>query len=88
MYGLIALVWFPVSTVNDGPVALAARFNATVTLPLIEGVETLVAVTVTVAGAGYGVLYSPVVLMSPVVTDQVTAVLKEPVPFTVATNCC
>jgi hypothetical protein len=56
----------------------------------------LVAVTVTVAGAGNGLSYSPVALIDPALspahdaqlTAHVTVVLKLPVPCTFAVNCC
>jgi len=55
----------------------------------------LVATTETVAGAGYGVVYKPLVLIVPALkalpggpnNDQVTALLKFPEPETVAVNC-
>jgi len=55
----------------------------------------LVAVTVTVGGAGKGVVYRPVAVTVPgliefpdgAATDHVTPLLKLPVPATVAANC-
>jgi hypothetical protein len=48
----------PTSTVSAGPVAVAGGLNVTVALPLtfVNPVMVLVAVMVTDAGAGYGVL--------------------------------
>ncbi len=76
-------------------VGVAGGASVTTALPDTEGVATLVATTVTVAGAGYGVSYRPVLLMEPALnalpggpsTDQVTAVEKLPVPVTFAVNC-
>jgi hypothetical protein len=53
-----------------------------------------VATTVTLAGAGYGVVYRPAEVMFPTlplypegpVTDHVTPLVKGPFPFTVAAN--
>jgi hypothetical protein len=45
----------PKSTVSAGPAATAGGESVIVALPLFEVSKVLVAVTVTVAGAGYGV---------------------------------
>ena len=63
-YGLIAcgfslgVVGVFTSTVSAGPVAVAGELKVTVWLPLtpVNPVMVLVAVTVTEAGAGYGVV--------------------------------
>jgi hypothetical protein len=53
--GLIARVWLPTSTVSAGPATVTGGDSVIVALPLFVGSKVLVAVTVTVAGAGYGV---------------------------------
>jgi hypothetical protein len=53
------------STASAGPAAVAGALKVTVALPLTEVFCVLVAVTVTVAGAGYGVLYRPLELIVP-----------------------
>jgi hypothetical protein len=52
----LLLLGVPTSTVRAGPVAVAGGFNVTTALPLLDVSCTLVAVTVTVDGAGKGVL--------------------------------
>lgn len=84
------------STVSVGPAAVAGGCSVTVALPLTLVSPADVAVTVTVAGAGYGVMYSPELLIDPMLpvhpdgplTAHVTAWLYAPVPLTVAVNCC
>lgn len=74
----------------------SGRARVTVTVPLFVVSAVLVAVMVTFAGAGYGVMYSPAKLSVPglrlpqerQLSAQVTALLKLPVPVTVAVNCC
>src|SRR5271165_673566 len=96
MNGLIACVLSAASTVSPGPAARGGAFRVTVALPFLVVSCVLVAVTVTLAGAGYGVLYRPLELMFPALrplqdvqlTDHVTEPLKLPVPVTVAVNCC
>ena len=92
----MAWVWFPASTVSDGPAVAAGEFRVTVMLPDLVGSSVLVAVTVTVGGAGYGVVKRPPEVMVPGLkmlfggedTAQVTALLKLPVPETTGVNCC
>src|SRR6185437_10181262 len=96
MKGLMGCVLYAASTVRAGPAAVAGVLRVTVTLPLMVVSDALVAVTVTVAGAGYGVSYIPVELMVPALrplheeqlTDQMTSLLNVPVPCTLAVNCC
>jgi hypothetical protein len=79
----MACVGAPTSTLKAGPAAVAGVDNAAVVLPDFVVSPTLVAVTVTVAGAGYGVVYNPAVVIVPglnelsagAVTDHVTALL-------------
>jgi hypothetical protein len=52
----LALLGVFKSTTRAGPVAVGGAESVTVALPLIAGTTTLLAVTVTVEGAGYGVL--------------------------------
>ena len=84
-----------VSTLSMGPVVAAGALSVTVTLPDTAVSCTLVAVTVTVVGAGYGVVYSPLAVMVPglrvlpegAASVQFTFVFVTPEPFTVAENC-
>jgi hypothetical protein len=57
-----------------------------VTVPVFVGSSTLVAVTTTLP-ATLGAVNSPLVEMEPAFTDQVSAELKLPVPWTVALHC-
>jgi hypothetical protein len=56
MKGLMGCVGLPASTAKAGPAAVAGAARVTVALPLFVVSWVLVAVTVTVAGAGYGVV--------------------------------
>jgi hypothetical protein len=84
------------STVSAGPAVVAGGCRLTVALPLTLVSPTDVAVTVTVAGAGYGVMYSPELPIDPMLpvhpdgplTAHVTEWLYAPVPLTFAVNCC
>ena len=55
MSGLIAWVTAEVSTDSAGPAAAAGALSVTFVLAVTELLAALVAVTVTDAGAGYGV---------------------------------
>src|SRR5689334_3688070 len=55
----------PASTVRAGPVDCAGGVSATVAVPMTVVSWVLVAVTVMLEGAGYGVLSSPVEEMAP-----------------------
>jgi hypothetical protein len=74
---------------------VAGAVRVTVELPETDVFWTLVAVTVTVAGAGYGVVYSPLDEMVPglselpegAATVHVTLLFVTAGPFTVAVNC-
>jgi hypothetical protein len=74
---------------------VAGGLRVIVTLPEMDVSCTLVAVTVTVAGAGYGVAYSPLDEIVPglrelpdgAATVHVTLLFVTAEPFTVAANC-
>ena len=80
---------------SAGPLAATGWLKVTVALPLLLGSCVLVAVTVTVGGAGKGVVYRPAAVIVPglialpdgAAIDHVTPLLKLPVPATVAANC-
>lgn len=91
----MACVSFPASTLSAGPAAVAGAASVTVAAALFDVSPVASAVTVTVAGAGNGLSYNPVLSTDPTlpvqllgpVTSHVTAELNVPVPFTVAENC-
>jgi hypothetical protein len=58
MSGLMGLPGVPTSTASAGPLAVAGGFKVTVALPLtfVNPDIVLVAVIVTLDGAGYGVV--------------------------------
>ena len=93
MSGLIVRTTADVSTLSAGPVAAAGATKVTVALAVATLSALLVAVIVTVAGAGYGVWYNPVGESVPGLSEDPAGALRfhtndvSLAPVTVTLNC-
>jgi hypothetical protein len=65
MFGLIACVGLPISTVKAGPVDAAGNVKVSCARSTAVGKIVLVALIVTDAGDGYAVVYNPVLEIVP-----------------------